>query len=84
MCQYCGTIEGTANPTTFVRVCTKCVKGVCPEQKVISKSKAKQIYMLNDSDLATLPCASFPSIGPVSSDAEAMTEMFSIVPVAER
>lgn len=55
-CFHCGKMAGMANPVTLMRTCQKC--SMSKESLwLISKSKAKEAFLLTDRECGTLPSA---------------------------
>jgi hypothetical protein len=58
-CFNCGMRAGHANPLTMTRICETCDKEEEPSW-VITKSKAREAFLLTDKDCATFLSATFP------------------------
>ena len=67
-CSFCGSVTGSANPVTLDRICAQCYK-TKPGEGLVSRSKAKDLFLLSDKLLDSIPAASLPKCsvngGPV-------------------
>lgn len=58
-CNRCGGMTGLANPLTMQRLCGACHDNESSDQYLISKSKAKEAFLLSEKDCKALPNATF-------------------------
>ncbi|CAB9500492.1 expressed unknown protein [Seminavis robusta] len=79
-CQNCGILAGSAGPISLKRLCKICSKQDSSSW-ICVKTKAKDMFLLNDKDLAALPSATVtPGMGPDGK----MSTLFSYEDVKQK
>ena len=77
-CFHCGKMAGSANPIAMIRVCGTCAESN-QEFWLMSKSKAKEAFLLSDKDISALPSASFPYSTSKKPDAKVGTSVVLLI-----